>query len=272
MASAQAVKSMEKGLITMQKVELADAHCHLDLISDKSLIREAISFGVLTIITNGVNRYTSKLALELSDGRNIFPAMGIDPEHALSIEAHDLDTEISLLGAQVKFNKGRVVAIGEIGLDYMKAKTPVQVKRQKRVFAEMLNLAKETNLPVSVHSRNAMDDVLAMLDDHSMKKVHLHFFEGNLQQAKDAERRGYMISIPPADSSTRRTVIKDVAIDSLMAESDSPVVGATPKAVEGSVRMIAETKGITFENAADVLRMNTKRFFGIHAKSGIMRS
>ena len=153
----------------------------------------------------------------------------------------------------------------------MKAATFEQKAAQQTVFERMLDLAKELDLPVSVHSRDSMDAVLMTLKKKEMRRVHLHFFEGNVFQAKEAESRGYMISIPPIDSAKRRLVAKDVSIEMLMAESDCPVVGESPALVEKSIRMIAEMKGMVFEKAAETLTLNTKKFFNI-TKPAMMRA
>jgi TatD DNase family protein len=267
------VKDVERETKRAQKVELADAHCHLDLITDHQLVLEAVNYGVLTIVTDGIDLVTSKTAIRISQlNKNVYAAVGIDPEKALYLEGMLVNRGVEDIKGLLKSNSERIVGIGEIGLDYTKAKDSSQIKRQKNMFEKMLDLANEFELPVSVHSRESMDDVLSILKEKGNKKVQLHFFEGNMQQAKDSERRGYMISIPPIDSSKRRSIIKDIAIDNLMPESDSPVVGATPKDVEKSVRMIAEVKGIDFERAAETLVSNTKRFFNIGAKPGFMRS
>ena len=261
----------EKITVESQKIEYADAHCHLDMIKDSNLIDQAISYGVLTMVSNGVNTATNRRTLELCDKRRIFAALGIDPESAVKIPDDDLDSEIEANIAMIKKHIDKVVSVGEIGLDYTKAQTFELVAKQKTVFERFLDAAKELKLPVSVHSRNSMDEVLKMLEEHKMEKVHLHFFEGNVAQAKAAERMGYMISIPPIESSKRRLVIKDIGIDHLMAESDAPAVGATPRDVEISVRMIAETKHITVPRAAEALTLNTKKFFNLQTKIGFMR-
>lgn len=261
------VKQISREIAQMQhesqKVEMADAHCHLDILEDSSLLLNAINMGVHTIITNGINSTSSRRALDLSEGRYIFPAIGVDPETAVSMEGDALDKEIEHVVKLMRDNRKKIVAVGEIGLDFMKAKTPEALVRQKKTFGKMLDMAKELDLPVSVHSRNSMDAVLDMLKEREMKKVHLHFFEGSVMQAKEAEKRGYMISIPPLESRSRKDVIKDVSIDRLMAESDCPVAGKSPLDVEFSIHMIADLKGIPFAKAADILTQNTKRFFEI---------
>lgn len=271
-AKRQLVHSIVKSATEKVKVELADAHCHLDIVRDPGIIEKAVHDGVLTLITNGVNTSSNKKALELSDGINIFPALGIDPEFAVKIGDDDLDDEIEANVKLIEDNKHKVVSIGEIGLDYTKAKTPADKAKQRTVFERFIDLANKLDLPVSVHSRDSMDNVLEILMERKAKKVHLHFFEGNVAHAKLAERNGYMISIPPLDSGTRQQVIRNVAIDYLMVESDCPAVAKSPFEVQFSAKMIAALKGLTYEKAAETLTLNTKRFFGIHKKEGFMRA
>ncbi len=256
-------KTAESGraMLKKEKVELADAHCHIDMARDRKMVGDAVRAGVLTMVTNGVSFSTNRRALEASDWKHVFPALGMDPENAISVGEEDFDAQVNAVIGQIRENGNRIAAIGEIGLDYKKASTFDMVAKQKTVFGKMLDLAAELKLPVSVHSRNAMDDVLAMLKERGMGEVHLHFFEGSVLQAKEAERGGYMISIPPLESNKRRGVIRDIAIDSIMAESDAPAVGASPAAVEFAVKMIADTKGMKFESVAEALTANTKRFF-----------
>jgi TatD DNase family protein len=249
-----------------QLYEMADAHCHLDAIKDQSLIQDAIAHGIMTMVSNGVSFPTNKRTLEISDGKHIFPALGMDPQNAVQTPDDDLDSEIENNIKLIRDNRSRVVSIGEIGLDYLHAKDFNLVAKQRTVFERFIDLATELKLPVSVHSRDSLDDVMETLKAKDAQKVHLHFFEGNVQQAKEAERLGYMISIPPITSSKRSRIMKEVSIDNLMVESDSPAVGPTPKSVELSVHMIAEAKMISVERAAEVLTMNTKRFFKINVR------
>lgn len=261
----------EEAVAVVQKTEMADAHCHLDLFHDGEPVRAAIRKGVLTIITNGVNRQTSRLAMEISDHKNIFPAVGIDPEHALKIKDEEIDDEINMMRDWIKRERSKIVAVGEIGLDYTKAKTFEEQAKQRTVFERMIDIANDMVLPMSVHSRNSIEQVIEILKEKKAQKVHLHFFEGGVGIAKEVEKLGYLISIPPLESAKRKAVIRDVAIDHLMAESDSPAVGESPASVELSLRMIAGIKGLTFERTAEQLTLNTKKFFGTHTSTGFMR-
>jgi len=254
-------KTVEK-----QVTEMADAHCHLDLLEDIAQIAESIRYGVRTIVTNGVNTKSNMRAMELADNKNIFAMLGIDPEHA-----GVGDDELEFTIKTIRQNATRISGIGEIGLDYGRVKEKVGVERQKEVFGAFLELAKELRLPVSVHSRDAIVEVIHTLEEKGMEMVHIHFFEGSVQQAKEIEKRGWLISVPPINSSKRGKIIKEIAIDNIMAESDAPVVGVTPRDVEKSIEIVAEAKRIEFKRAADLLTQNTKKFFRLHTKGMFMR-
>ena len=249
------------------KVELADAHSHLDLIGDAGLIEDAVEYGVATIVTDGVDTKSNLKSLEMADGKHLFPALGIGPEYANSLQKGELEFNLKL----IRENAKRVVAIGEIGLDYMIAEDAKNRTAQKRIFEAFLDLAEELKLPVCVHSRKAMDEVLSILEDRKSLAVQLHFFEGDVKDAKVAMDRGYMISIPPIESAKRKRVINDVPVDRFLAETDSPVVGSTPKDVERVVRMIGGIKGIDYGRIAQTITANTKKFFNINKEKGFMR-
>lgn len=266
MNTKQIIKAETSETIEKQVTEMADAHCHLDLINEGGVVREAVLYGVRTIITNGVDTKSNAKNMELADNKNVYAMLGIDPEHA-GISDEELDFNINI----IRHHASKIVGIGEIGLDYGKVKETVPITRQKKVFERFLDLAKELNMPVSIHSREALPDVLHILGEKEIEQAHIHFFEGNVQQAKEIEKRGYMISVPPLQSSKRSKVIKEIAIDNIMAESDAPAVGLSPKDIERSIQIVAETKRIDFKKAADLLTQNTKRFFRIHTKGTFMR-
>ena len=239
-------------------VELADAHCHLYAF-DGSVIADAVDKGVTTMISNGVDTKSNLKTLEVSDGRHVFPALGIHPDYAETIGDDEVEYNIRL----IRENRNILKAIGEIGLDLTHANGIKGIEKQTSLFETFIDLAKELNLPISVHSRNAMPQVLHILDEKGANAVHLHFFEGNADNAIEASQRGYMLSIPPLKSRARASAIKVVPIGNLMAETDSPTADSTPSNVDKSVRMIAEAKGIDYNDAARILTENTKRFFNI---------
>ena len=163
-------------------MELADAHCHLDLLGANG-ISDAVDFGVKTMITNGVDTASNIKSIKLADSRNVFAVLGIDPEHAVKTTDAELDANIRM----IKQNASRIVGIGEIGLD--KGGRIDNFERQKMFFGKFIDLALEMNLPVSIHSRNAIVDVLAILESKEVKKAHIHFFEG-MRAGKEGREEG----------------------------------------------------------------------------------
>ncbi|MCL5117226.1 MAG: TatD family hydrolase [Candidatus Marsarchaeota archaeon] len=247
-----------------QKTEMADAHCHLDLIEHKSFA-EFISYGVRTLITNGIDTKSNLETLNISDNKNIFPTLGVDPQFALIISDDELNFNIKL----AKDNLSRIVAIGEIGLDFIIAENDSKKQKQIRIFEKMLDLAADTNLPVSIHSRNSIKEVMSILEAKKMKKVHFHFFEGSLQDIDYIKKNNYMISVPPQPSARRMQVIKELPISNIMVESDAPAASKSPIYVENAIKMVSEIKGIDFERAAQIITANTKIFFNTKNKSNL---
>ncbi len=249
-------KELVKQRVLADKRELADAHCHLHMLS-AAQITTAIAYGVSTMITNGVDTASNIRSLELADNKHVFAALGVDPEHALTMSDAEIDFNIRI----IKSNASALVAIGEIGLDYAKAKEAAAIARQREVFGRFLDLAVELGMPASIHSRRAIDDVLAMTKERGVTRAHLHFFEGTAQHAREAVRRGYTLSVPPMHSAQRAEAIRNIDMRYLMAESDSPAAGKTPEEVENSVRLIANVRSMRFDEVAEIVVENTKRFF-----------
>ncbi|EET89592.1 MAG: TatD-related deoxyribonuclease [Candidatus Micrarchaeum acidiphilum ARMAN-2] len=236
---------------------MADAHCHLDAI-DILKINEAVEDGVLYMFTDGVDTKSNLKSIDLAS-KHVFPLVGVHPEYAAAMSDKELNYNLDI----ARSNKSVIVGIGEIGLDYTRAAGFEGMDRQKQVFELFLDLAEKLKMPVSVHSRNAIDDVFIILKERTDLKVHIHFFEGGVEHAKIAERRGYMISVPPLKSAKRDKVINSISIDYLMAETDSPTAGMFPKDVRSAVENIARLKQVSFETAAEKLTQNTIEFFNV---------
>ncbi len=252
---------------TMQKIELADAHCHLDMFESNDAVSDALNFGVETMVTNGVDTMSNIKTLAIADGRHIFPALGIDPQHAVSMADDEIEFNLNMM----RSNSGRIVSIGEVGLDYMISESPIQLARQHKVFEKMIGIALELGKPLSIHSRGAIGDVLDILKEKGVVMAHIHFFEGDEEQALRISDLGYMISVPPVRSGKRMKAIKVIRPDAIMAESDSPAASRTPRSVEDSIRIIADARGMDYEKAAALSTANTKRFFNIGSGIGIRK-
>lgn len=257
-------KEKNDELKSKQIMRLADSHCHLDLIG-KDAITQALKHNVAFMLTNGTTIESNEKNLSFLDNVNVFVNMGIDPQNAISVD----DMNLSALISKIKINTARITGIGEIGLDNTYGEK--SMARQRIVFDTLVDLSIKMQKPISVHARGTLDEVIDLLHNKGHSRVHLHFFEGDIIQAKKAERLGYMVSIPPLDSARRRRVIKEIAIDNILVESDSPAASKSPQEVVSALMMISEVKGISLDRASDMIFDNTKRFFSLSPKNIMMR-
>lgn len=253
---------------------LIDSHAHLDderFDKDRDgIIKSLEDSGIELVINPGSDVSSSIKAVALSEKYdNIYAAVGIHPH-----DVKDMDENtIELLRSFSKRKK--VVAIGEIGLDYYYDNSPRDVQRNR--FREQLRLAKEVGLPVIVHSRDAAGDTFDILkeeQDGTLRGV-LHCYSGSVEMAMDYINLGFYISLggPVTFKKSRvpKEVAKAVPIDRLLIETDSPYL--TPEPYRGKrnepiyVRyvagVIAEIRGMTFEELASKTTENTKKLFGI---------
>jgi TatD DNase family protein len=211
-----------------------DTHCHLDFNSfdddREQVIRCASDRGVRFLINPGINVESSRKAISLAESYpEVLAAVGVHPNEALTWE----DTTLEKLARMA--DHPRVVAIGEIGLDYYRDNSPKEL--QVQIFREQLLLAARLELPVIVHNRQATDDVLAILEEwHSMlnesssKLVDrpgvLHAFSEDESVARSAVNLGFYLGIggpvtyPKAEN--LRAVVNNLELAKIVLETDSP--------------------------------------------------
>jgi TatD DNase family protein len=253
---------------------LIDSHAHLDderFDKDRdSIIKSLKESGIELVINPGADVSSSIKAVALSEKYdNIYAAVGVHPH-----DVKDMDENtIELLRSFSKREK--VVAIGEIGLDYYYDNSPRDI--QRKMFKEQLELAKEVGLPVIIHSRDAAGDTFDILkeaQDGTLRGV-LHCYSGSVEMAMDYVDMGFYISLggPVTFKKSRvpKEVAKAVPIERLLIETDSPYL--TPEPYRGKrnepiyVRyvagVIAELRGMTFEELASKTAENAKRLFRI---------
>lgn len=165
------------------------------------------------------------------------------------------------------------VAIGEIGLDYFRNLSPVDI--QKQAFAEMLSLAKEFDMPVVVHIRDAYDDAFQILNDSGHSKIVLHCFSGGLKEADLAWSKGYITSFSGVVTYPKNLELQEVAKRApenlFVVETDCPFLAPQkfrgqrnePAFVAETARFIAELRGISFEQVSVLTTTNAEMFFKI---------
>jgi len=244
---------------------LVDVHCHLDDAQFNDLdevIERAKKAGVVAIINNGINKHSNRKALELASKYDIVkPALGFYPHVALKKNDRQINAEIDFI------RKQKPVAIGEVGLDLYRFD---ELERQKSMFKKFIELAKELDIPLIVHSRKAEKEVFDMLSKAKAKKVVMHCFNGSLKLAAEIEKKGWYLSIPPmiVYATHFQELVRRVSSNYLLTETDSPYLGPEkgkrnePANVRESLRMIAKIKGIEPEEAEKIVFMNYKRLFG----------
>jgi len=213
-------------------MRLIDTHCHLDLKQyeqdRESVISRAIDAGVIRFIVPGINVESSNKAIQLSaDYYEVFASCGIHPHEADKIT--DQDTKkIEILAR----DNSKVVAIGEIGLDYYREFASKE--NQIKLFTECVGIAKHLDYPIIVHSRQADEDVLRILKEEHRGVLRgvIHCFSGNKNFLKEVIDMGFYVSFTGGitfDKSVEsRELLKYVPIDRLLLETDAPYITPEP--------------------------------------------
>lgn len=236
--------------------EMSDAHCHLELFKDPGeAVRKANFQGVGIIITAGGTVEGNAGAVEMTRYGGVFATIGIDPS-GMAGSGH-----VERIKESIKANR-KIIGIGESGLD-SKYLDKYAFEDQKRVFVGQIEIAKELDVPVVVHSRGMMDRTIQIIKDYPDVRFMMHFFEGTVEQAAGLAEAGCLISIPTVMSSSRKKVINHLGIDNIVVETDSPVVGENPSDVKKSIELISKMKGFSFYDVAAMMTENLKRFFYI---------
>jgi TatD DNase family protein len=163
-----------------------------------------------------------------------------------------------------------LVAIGEVGLDYWVVKEDSEKDLQKEIFKIFIDLSKELELPLNVHSRSAGRHAIALLLENDAPRVQLHAFDGKAGAALPAVEAGYFFSIPPSvvRSRQKQKLVKRLPLSCLLVETDSPVLGPLPNKRNEpanaaiSIKAIAELKDIGEEEVIAAISDNTERLYG----------
>ena len=231
---------------------LVDSHCHLDSIKNYSLSDKVLP------ITVGYSHSSNLKTLEIAKKLKIPFVLGISPQAAQKEGIEKLDE----WAEWIKSANPKPNAIGEIGLDYHWAKTKEDKEKQHSVFENMIELAEEMQLPIVIHARDAITELLNILKERKFSNgIMMHFFSGNEEEAKRAADIGGSVSIVPLHSKIRRKVINAIELEYLLVETDAPAVVRLPEDVEKSVQYISEVKNLDFSVVAEQTTKNARKFF-----------
>ena len=246
-----------------------DSHAHYDdkfFDADRyELLSKLFATDVCGIINVGCNMKTSKISVELAQKYPlIWASVGVHPHEAENVPENYLDT------LQAYFNDKKTVAIGEIGLDYHYDFSPRET--QKRLFEEQLNLAKELDVPVIIHDREAHFDTLELLKKYRPKGV-VHCFSGSLEMSEEIIKLGMYIGLGGAvtfkNAKNPVLVAKAAPLNRILLETDCPYMTPVPyrgtrcdsSMIKFTAEKISTERGISVDELFKATNENVQRLW-----------
>ena len=256
-------------------MKIIDTHCHLNdetLFKDlDNVISRAQKAGVEKMVVIGWDKASSELAIKIAEQYDfIYAAIGFHPENIFDIDDKILYETLNL------YKNPKVVAIGEIGLDYHWTKEPEKRELQKEFFIKQIEFANKVGLPISIHSREAFNDTLEILKNH--KPEHggvLHCYSGSVDNLSDIFNLNLYIGIDGpvtfTNAKTPKEVAAEASLDRMVVETDCPYL--SPHPLRGTVNepanislivdAIAEARGMSKKHLLDVLYQNSCKLFNL---------
>lgn len=252
-----------------------DSHCHLNDEAFETNLDEEISrcreAGVKTMVCIGYDIKSSEHAIEIaSKYEGVYAAIGVHPENRDGLTLDDLE-QIRGLAKHPK-----VIAIGEIGLDYHWYKTPEEREPQKPWFIAQIDLANELGLPVSIHARDASQDTYEILKAHPIRAGGvLHCYSGSPEMLVEFAKLGLYFGfdgpITYKNALAPKECVRICPEDRILSETDSPYLSPvpfrgtpnSPSRIPYIVSMMAELRGVSTEMMCDILGRNFERLFRV---------
>ncbi|HEY3917723.1 MAG TPA: TatD family hydrolase [Stellaceae bacterium] len=250
---------------------LVDSHCHLDFAKEEErvgIIDRARRAGVRTLLTisTKLDEFPTVRAIAESDP-DIWCSVGVHP--------HEADVEPALPETLVGLTRHpKVVGIGETGLDFYYEHSPRA--RQAEIFRAHLAAARETGLPIIVHTRNADPETIAILEEEKPRAGVIHCFSTGRDLAERAVALGFYISISGIatfkNAQDLRDTIRALPLERLLVETDAPYLAPVPMRgktnepafITHTAALVAELKGVP---SAELARVTTENFFRLFAKA-----
>lgn len=254
------------GIIFLVIKMIIDTHCHLSK-SDYENLDEVIKNMNGIMIVSGCDTETNKEVIELVNKyKNVYGTLGIHPEEVTKITKEDLEF------IEKHINDEKIVAVGEIGLDYYWVDD--NKEEQKKLFIEQLEIAKRNNKPIVVHSRDSIQDVYDILKQYNLRG-DIHCFSSSIEMAKQFINIGYYIGVGGVvtfkNSNKLKEVVKDLPIDKVLIETDSPYLTPEPyrgkrnepKYVMHVAEEISKLKQIDISDVIDITYRNANNLFDL---------
>lgn len=260
---------------------LTDTHCHLDFeafdVDRNDVLERSMDAGIIRILNPGIDLATSRKAIALAEAHaQVFAAIGVHPNDALSWN------DDTIFHLRRLANNPKVVAIGEIGLDYYRRRSPYE--QQRRIFLEQLALAAELSLPVIIHNRQATQDILAMISEWYGELVRsgsplaqrpgvMHSYSGEEDFARQAIEMNFYIGFSGPLTFRNARDLQQVAaalpLDHILVETDAPFLTPHPHRgqrnepayVHYVAEKIAVLHQISYSKATEITTANAARLF-----------
>ncbi len=250
---------------------MIDAHCHLEQKAYKDDLDQVIELckkeGLKALVSVCANPKDFDRSLEIVDKYKnyVFLCASIHPEFIKEFNSKQVDEYFDRL----KENKKKLVAVGETGLDYFWVKEEDWQEKQKELFIQHIELSKELKLPLVVHTRDAWDDCLKILEQEDVKKALLHLWGSKEKEhLKRIVENNYRVTIGPiiARSKNHKKIVRDLPLENIMLETDSPWFGQNserglPTNVKIPCEKIAEVKKIEVNYVSAITDRNVISFF-----------
>ena len=252
---------------------LVDSHAHIQLdnfLADRdAMLVRARDAGVHAILVIGFDLQTSRDAITLAEAHTgLYATVGVHPHDAKSFGGKTLETFRELA------SHSKVIALGEMGLDYYRNLSPSAL--QKTAFEQQLDLAEDLNLPVVIHNREAYHDILPILKArHNRIRGVMHCFSGDVDIMRQTLALGFCIGIGGpvtyGKADGLQAVTREVPADHLLVETDCPWLAPQfrrgkrnePAYVRATAEKIAELRGITLDEVAEITTHNFERLFRV---------
>ncbi len=254
-------------------ISLVDTHAHIDgkefLADFDAMLERAAAAGVSRIIAIGGDIESSRRACELArNHEGIFSSVGVHPHDASRVTENCFD-----IIRQLAVENPKNVAIGEVGLDFYRDRSPRQI--QEAVFRRFLIISAELSLPVVIHDRDAHERIMRILREEKGRGIRgvLHCFSGDLEMARECVDLGFYLSIPGTvtfpSNKQLRDVVRGVPVDNLLLETDCPYLAPVPfrgkrnepAHLRITAEKVAELKELTLEDVARITTRNAEKLF-----------
>ena len=251
---------------------MIDIHCHLEnMEGPEEVLKEAKAKGMEAIVSSVAEPKDAKKILNLRERHFdfLYVSLGFHPTSFKDYSEKEIFEYLKF----IKENKEKIVAIGEIGLDYYQKLKENEKSSTKKIFEIFLDLAKELNLPVVIHCREAFEDVFEILKEKRIEKVALHCFSGSEGDLKEALKRNYFISFATNICYTKKhpRLAQKTPLEKMLLETDAPwldpdspkTLTNRPWKILNSAKIISEIKKIPLEEVLKITAKNAKAFFNL---------